>query len=103
MIPKSFYYVVYANSIPAVGKSNWGFGQFMAFSMSRALMLKAGLNGMWTDMGIGKFGLGEGMYWNKVNTRGAGTHMQQVSDTINGDFYALQEIAMNYAIGRIAA
>ena len=105
IIPKSFYYVVYANSIPAVGISNYGFGQFMAFSEELNINVKGGSKWNVDRYAIGKFGLGEGMYWNyKVNTRGAGTHMRiGLQIEVNGDFYALHEIAVNYAIGRIAA
>jgi len=105
VIPKSFYYIVYANSIPAVGVSTYGYGQFMDFSEEFNIRVKGGSKWNVDRYSVGRYGLGEGLYFRyKVNTRGAGTHMRVgLEIEVNGDFFALHEIAVNYAIGRIAA
>ena len=63
-----------------------------------------------TEWGLAEFGVDEytggepGIWKNKVNTIGAGEFMRVgLEIEINGSSFAIQEIAVNTAIGRIAA
>jgi hypothetical protein len=54
---------------------------------------------------MGQYGLGQSYYYNyRVHTTGSGELFRVGLDIeIKGDYYALQEISINSAIGRISA
>ena len=105
VIPKSIIYLVLAPAQATIGKSKWGFGGYLQYEQG----MEIGSRGD-TQWGVSQFGLDEyagavpGIWKNKVNTIGSGEFMRiGLEITINGGAFSVQEIAVNSAIGRIAA
>lgn len=105
VIPKSIIYLVLSPAVPANARSKWGFGSHLDYHYD----FRIEPDGT-TEYGVAQFGLDEyvggrsGIWKEKVNTIGAGEFMRVgLEIEINGSSFAIQEIAVNTAIGRIAA
>jgi len=104
-IPKSIVYLLGADAIPADAKAKWGFGSYCDYTRDFRIT-PTGTN----EWGIVKFGVDEyvggrpGVITTKINTLGAGEHLRVgLEITIDRCPYALQEIAINTAVGRLVA
>ena len=102
-IPKSIIYLVLASvNAPAI---KWGFDGYLQYT--QPFDIKAPGT---TEWGIAEFAVDEyvggatGVWKSKVNTMGAGNFMRVGLELeINGNSFAVQEIAVNTAIGRLMA
>ena len=104
-IPKSIVYLLGADAIPADAKAKWGFGSYCDYERDFRIT-PTGTN----EWGIVKFGTDEyvggrpGVITTKINTLGAGEHLRVgLEITIDRCPYALQEVAINTAVGRLVA
>ena len=106
VIPKSVIYTIYSNSLPGDATANWGFADkvvgeydFQINSDSPGSLFAV------DEFDIGQYGLGGSYYFNyKVHTSGSGELFRVGLDIeIKGDYFALQEISINSAIGRLSA
>lgn len=107
-IPKSTYYVVQSQSTPTVGKATWGFGNKLEYSDEFDISIAHGRGWGISEFGYDSFGPtwdGTAHWFNyKVNTCGSGSYFRVGLELeVRGDAYALQEITVNGAVGRIAA
>ena len=105
VVAKSIIYLVLSQAVPAYAKAKWGFGSYLQYEYDFLIKTKGT-----TEWGIAEWGVDEytggepGIWKNKVNTIGAGEFMRVgLEIEINGSSFAIQEIAVNTAIGRIAA
>ena len=105
LVAKSIIYLVLSQAVPAYAKAKWGFGTYLQYEYDFKIKTKGT-----TEWGIAEWGVDEytggepGIWKNKVNTIGAGEFMRVgLEIEINGSSFAIQEIAVNTAIGRIAA
>lgn len=105
VIPKSIVYVVMSPSVPTNARAKWGFGSYLTYHYD-FLVEPDGT----TEFAVAEFGSDEfvggrpGIWREKVNTKGAGEFMRcGLEIEVNGSPFAIQEIAVNSAIGRIAA
>jgi len=108
VIPKSTYYVVQSNSIPTVGKATWGFGNKLEYSDEFDVSIAHHRGWGISEFGYDTFGPtwdGTSHWFSyKVNTCGSGSYFRVGLELeVRGDAYALQEITVNGAVGRIAA
>jgi hypothetical protein len=106
VIPKSVIYTVYSNSLPGDATANWGFGDRVVGNYDFRINSDAPGSSFGVDeFDIGQYGLGDSYYFNyKVHTSGSGELFRVGRDIeIKGDYFALQEISINSAIGRISA
>jgi hypothetical protein len=104
-IPKSIVYLLRADAVPADAKAKWGFGSYCD-SKRDFRILPTGTS----EWGAVKFGESEyvggrpGVITTKINTTGAGEHLRVgLEITIDRCPYALQEVAINTAVGRLVA
>ena len=105
LVAKSIIYLVLSQAVPAYAKAKWGFGSYLQYDYDFMIKTKGT-----TEWGVAEFGIDEytggeaGIWKNKVNTIGAGEFMRVgLEIEINGSSFAIQEIAVNTAVGRIAA
>lgn len=105
LVAKSIIYLVLSQAVPADAKAKWGFGSYLQYDYDFRIKTKGT-----TEWGIAEFGIDEytggepGIWKNKVNTIGAGEFMRVgLEIKIDGSAFAIQEIAVNTAVGRIAA
>ena len=105
LVAKSIIYLVLSQAVPAWAKAKWGFGSYLQYDYDFKIKTKGT-----TEWGVAEFAVSEytggepGIWKNKVNTIGAGEFMRVgLEIEINGSSFAIQEIAVNTAIGRIAA
>jgi hypothetical protein len=105
IIPKSVIYVVLSPAVPVDSRARWGFGAFLDYHYDFRIQPEGT-----TEWGVAQFGLDEyvggrpGIWTEKVNTIGAGEFLRVgLEIEINGSSFAIQEIAVNTAVGRIAA
>ena len=105
IIPKSIIYIVLSPAVPANSRARWGFGSYLAHHYD----FRIEPDGT-TEWGVAQFGIDEyvggraGIWREKVNTIGAGEFLRVgLEIEINGSSFAIQEIAVNTAVGRIAA
>lgn len=106
VIPKSVIYTIYSNSLPGDATANWGFGDRVVGNYDfRINSDSPGSSFAVDEFDIGQYGLGDSYYFNyKVHTSGSGELFRVGLDIeIKGDYFALQEISINSAIGRISA
>jgi hypothetical protein len=106
VIPKSVIYTIYSNSLPGDATANWGFGDRVVGNYDfRINSDSPGSSFAVDEFTIGQYGLGDSYYFNyKVHTSGSGELFRVGLDIeIKGDYFALQEISINSAIGRISA
>ena len=106
VIPKSVIYTIYSNSLPGDATANWGFGDRVVGNYDfRIDSDSPGSSFAVDEFTIGQYGLGGSYYFNyKVHTSGSGELFRVGLDIeIKGDYFALQEISINSAIGRISA
>jgi hypothetical protein len=104
-IPKSIVYLLRADAVPADAKAKWGFGSYCDYTTDFRI----------TPVGTSEWGVvnfGEDEYvggrpsviTKKINTTGAGEHLRVgLEITIDRCPYALQEVAINAAVGRLVA
>ena len=104
-IPKSIIYLVLAPPVNAPAISKWGFDGYLQYTQPFDIKAQGT-----TEWGIAEFAVGEyvggatGVWKSKVNTMGAGNFMRVGLELeINGNSFAVQEIAVNTAIGRLMA
>ena len=104
-IPKSIVYLLRADAVPADAKAKWGFGSYC--DSKRDFRITPMGTSEW---GVVKFGESEyvggrpGVITTKINTTGAGEHLRVgLEITIDRCPYALQEVAINTAVGRLVA
>ena len=105
VIPKSIIYIVLSPAVAANSRSKWGFGSHLDYHYDFRIEPEGT-----TEWGVAEFGLDEyvggrsGIWRQKVNTIGAGEFLRVgLEIEINGSEFAIQEIAVNTAVGRIAA
>ena len=106
VMPKSVIYTIYANSLPGDATANWGFGDRVTGEYDfRVNSDTPGSQFAIDEYEMGQYGLGASYYFNyKVHTSGSGELFRVGLDIeIKGDYFALQEISVNSAIGRISA
>ena len=106
VMPKSVIYTIYSNSLPGDATANWGFGDRVVGNYDfRIDSDSPGSSFAVDEFEIGQYGLGDSYYFNyKVHTSGSGELFRVGLDIeIKGDYFALQEISINSAIGRISA
>jgi hypothetical protein len=108
VIPKSTYYVVQSHSKPTVGKATWGFGNKLEFTDEFDVSISHHRGWGVSEFGHDTFGAtwdGTSHWFSyKVNTCGSGSYFRVGLELeVKGDAYALQEITVNGAVGRIAA
>ena len=106
VIPKSVIYTIYSNSLPGDATANWGFGDRVVGNYDFRINSDSPGSSFGVDeFTIGQYGLGDSYYFNyKVHTSGSGELFRVGLDIeIKGDYFALQEISINSAIGRISA
>jgi hypothetical protein len=106
VMPKSVIYTIYSNSLPGDATANWGFGDRVVGNYDfRINSDSPGSSFAVDEFDIGQYGLGDSYYFNyKVHTSGSGELFRVGLDIeIKGDYFALQEISINSAIGRISA
>lgn len=106
VIPKSVIYTIYANGLPGDATANWGFGDRAVGAYDfRINSDTPGSSYAIDEYQMGEYGLGQSYYYNyRVHTTGSGELFRVGLDIeIKGDYYALQEISINSAIGRISA
>ena len=104
-IPKSIIYLVLAPPVNAPAISKWGFDGYLQYTQPFDIKAQGT-----TEWGIAEFAVDEyvggaaGVWKSKVNTMGAGNFMRVGLELeINGNSFAVQEIAVNTAIGRLMA
>ena len=105
-MPKSLIYTIYSNSLPGDALAKWGFSDQMNGSYDfRIDADQPGSQYAIDEYAEGQYGLGGSYYFNyKVHTSGSGEFFRVGLDIeIKGDYFALQEITINSAIGRISA
>ena len=105
-IPKSLIYTIYSNSLPGDAVARWGFSDRMDGTYDfRIDSDEPGSQYAKDEYAEGQYGLGGSYYFNyKVHTSGSGEFFRVGLDIeIKGDYFALQEITINSAIGRISA
>ena len=105
IIPKSIIYIVLSPAVPANSRARWGFGSYLEHHYDFRIEPEGT-----TEWGVAQFGIDEyvggraGIWREKVNTIGAGEFLRVgLEIEINGSSFAIQEIAVNTAVGRIAA
>mgnify|MGYP001396493530 CR=1 FL=1 len=105
VIPKSVIYIVLSPAVPVDSRARWGFGSYLDYHYDFRIRPEGT-----TEWGVAQFGLDEyvggrpGIWRQKVNTIGAGEFLRVgLEIEINGSSFAIQEIAVNTAVGRIAA
>ena len=105
LIAKSIIYLVLSQAVPARAKAKWGFGSYLQHEQEFKIETKGT-----TEFAVALFGKDEflggepGIWKNKVNTIGAGEFMRVgLEIEVDGSPFAIQEIAVNTAVGRIAA
>jgi hypothetical protein len=105
IIPKSIIYIVLSPAVPVDSRARWGFGSYLDYHYDFRIRPEGT-----TEWGVAQFGLDEyvggrpGIWREKVNTIGAGEFLRVgLEIEINGSSFAIQEIAVNTAVGRIAA
>ncbi len=105
VIPKSIIYIVLSPAVPVDSRSKWGFGSYLDYHYDFRIQPDGT-----TEWGVAQFGLDEfvggrpGIWRQKVNTIGAGEFLRVgLEIEISGSSFAIQEIAVNTAVGRIAA
>ena len=105
VIAKSIIYLVLSQAVPAFAKAKWGFGSYLQYEYNFIIDTKGTTEWAIAEFGEDDFLGGEpGIWKNKVNTIGAGEFMRVgLEIEVNGSPFAIQEIAVNTAIGRIAA
>lgn len=105
LVAKSIIYLVLSQAVPARAKSKWGFGSYLQYEYGFTIKTKGTTEWAIAEFGEDEFLGGEpGIWKNKVNTIGAGEFMRVgLEIEVNGSPFAIQEIAVNTAIGRIAA
>lgn len=105
VVAKSIIYLVLSQAVPARATAKWGFGSYLQYDYEFLIKTKGTTEFAVAEFGESDFLGGEpGIWKNKVNTIGAGEFMRVgLEIEVNGSPFAIQEIAVNTAIGRIAA
>jgi hypothetical protein len=105
VVAKSIIYLVLSQAVPARAKAKWGFGSYLQYEQDFLIKTKGTTEFAVAEFGESEFLGGEpGIWKNKVNTIGAGEFMRVgLEIEVDGSPFAIQEIAVNSAIGRIAA
>ena len=105
VVSKSIIYLLLAQAVPAKAKAKWGFGSYLNYHQDFMIETKGS-----TEYAVAEFGVSEyvggrpGIWKTKINTIGAGEFLRVgLEIEIDRQQFALQEIAVNTAIGRIAA
>lgn len=105
VIPRSIYYMLTSDPIAADCYALWGFGSRMSYRRQFKINTIGATEYNVAEYGVDEyFGGGRGVWSNKINTMGSGELMRVgLEMSVAGFFVGLQEIAINYSTGRIAA
>ena len=105
VVAKSIIYLLLSPATPAEAKAKWGFGTYLDYDYGFGVETQGTTYFNIAEFGEDEFTGGQpGIFKHKVNTMGAGEFMRVgLEIEINGDAFAIQEIAVNTAVGRIAA
>jgi len=102
---KSIIYLLSSDAIPVKAKALWGFGGYLGFSYDFTTDPLGSTYYNVAEWGIDEYiGPNTGVWRNKVNTMGSGTFLRVgMTAQIENTGLAIQEIAVNTAVGRLVA
>lgn len=102
---KSIIYLLSSDAIPVKAKALWGFGGYLGFSYDFTTDPLGSTYYNVAEWGIDEYiGPNTGVWRKKVNTMGSGTFLRVgMTAQIENTGLAIQEIAVNTAVGRLVA